>query len=78
MTTAFSKHKKKKYIRGKNRMARVAQSIERQTFSLNVKGSSPLPGFNIIFFRKGLFRCKVFLYRAYIFEQSSLDEMKGI
>ena len=26
---------------------------------------------------KGLFRCKVFLYRAYIFEQSSLDEMKG-
>ena len=28
--------------------------------------------------RKGLFRCKVFLYRAYIFEQSSLDEMKGI
>ena len=29
-------------------------------------------------FRKGLFRCKVFLYRAYILEQSSLDEMKGI
>ena len=28
--------------------------------------------------RKGLFRCKVFLYRAYILEQSSLDEMKGI
>ena len=28
--------------------------------------------------RKGLFRCKVFLYRAYILEQSSLNEMKGI
>ena len=28
--------------------------------------------------RKGLFRCKVFLYRAYILEQSLLDEMKGI
>ena len=28
--------------------------------------------------RKGLFRYKVFLYRAYILEQSSLDEMKGI
>ena len=31
-----------------------------------------------ILLRKGLFRCKVFLYRAYILEQSSLDEMKGI
>ena len=32
------------------------------------------------FLREGLFRCKVFLYRAYILEveQSSLDEMKGI
>ena len=28
--------------------------------------------------RKGLFRYKVFLYRAFILEQSSLDEMKGI
>ena len=27
---------------------------------------------------KGLFWCKVFLYRAYILDQSSLDEMKGI
>ena len=32
----------------------------------------------IIFKRKGLFRCKVFLYRVYILEQRSLDEMKGI
>ena len=31
-----------------------------------------------IFLRKGLFRCKVFLYRAYILGQSSFDEMKGI
>ena len=28
--------------------------------------------------RKGLFRYKVFLYRAFILEQSSLDEIKGI
>ena len=28
--------------------------------------------------RKGLFRCKVFLYRAYILEQGSRYEMKGI
>ena len=28
--------------------------------------------------RKGLFRYKVFLYRDFILEQSSLDEMKGI
>ena len=27
---------------------------------------------------KGLFRCKVFLHRAFILEHSSLDEMKGI
>ena len=27
---------------------------------------------------KGLFRYQVFLYRAFIIEQSSLDEMKGI
>ena len=32
----------------------------------------------IIMFRKGLFRYQVFLYRAFILEQSSLDEMKGI
>ena len=32
----------------------------------------------ILFFWKGLFRCKVFLYRAYILGQSSLDEIKGI
>ena len=31
-----------------------------------------------IIIRKGLFRYKVFLYRAFILEQSSLDEMKGI
>ena len=30
------------------------------------------------FFFIRLFRCKVFLYRAYIFEQSSLYEMKDI
>ena len=35
-------------------------------------------GTRYIFGRKGLFRCKVFLYRAYILEQSSLDKMKGI
>ena len=28
--------------------------------------------------RKGLFRYQVFLYRAFILEQSSLGEMKGI
>ena len=32
----------------------------------------------IFFERKGLFRYQVFLYRAFILEQSSLDEMKGI
>ena len=32
----------------------------------------------IIIIRKGLFRYQVFLYRAFILEQSSLDEMKGI
>ena len=33
---------------------------------------------NWIFFWKGLFSCKVSLYRAYILEKSSLGEMKGI
>ena len=33
---------------------------------------------NMYYLGKGLFRCKVFLYRAYILEQSSLDEMKDI
>ena len=32
----------------------------------------------MIIFRKGLFGYQVFLYRAFILEQSSLDEMKGI
>ena len=34
--------------------------------------------FNLYFERKGLFRYQVFLHRAFILEQSSLDEMKGI
>ena len=41
---------------------------------LEIKGNRT----RVILLRKGLFRCKVFLYRAYILEQSSLDEMKGI
>ena len=55
------------------------REVVREKVRGNERVSEEEEGYIYIYiYRKGLFRYQVFLYRAFILEQSSLDEMKGI
>ena len=63
------------------RAARLAQSVEHQTFNLRAKGSSPLSGVSLFFSFTNFFTSTFFFYReaeAIIFVIDSSDKLRMV